>query len=265
MRHLVEPGTRVVLSKIATDSIGDYANKEDGEGKLVKDVERLADLQERLYAENRRAVLIVLQAMDTGGKDGTIKHVMSGCNPTGCVVTSFKVPSEEERDHDYLWRVHRAIPNFGNIGIFNRSHYEDVLVVRVHNLVPERVWRPRYEQINRFEEFLVDNGVTILKFFLHISKDEQKRRLEARLDDKEKLWKFTASDIAERKLWDQYQQAYEDALSLTSTRHAPWFVIPADRKWYRNLAVARVIVRTLEEMDPRPPSSNLDAAHVTIS
>ena len=264
MLHLVEPGTKVRLADIDPDHTGDFKDKAAAEEKLLRDVEKLPRLQEHLYAENTRALLIVLQGMDTSGKDGTIKHVMASVNPTGCVVTSFKVPSEEERDHDFLWRIHRAAPNRGNIGIFNRSHYEDVLVVRVHELVPSSVWKPRFDQINRFEELLADNGTRILKFFLHISKDEQKRRLESRLADPDKNWKFSPSDLAERKHWDDYQRAYEDVLSKCSTAHAPWFVIPANKKWYRNYAVARTIVKTLEEMDPHPPKVKIDVSKILV-
>ena len=264
MRHRIGPGETVRLARIDPDDSGAFHDKEAGARQLEKDVARLAELQERLYAENSRALLIVLQAMDTGGKDGTIKHVMSAVNPTGCQVKSFKVPSEEERHHDYLWRVHAAVPRLGNIGIFNRSHYEEVLVARVHGLVPKKVWSARYEQINRFEEYLHDNGVTLLKFFLHISKAEQKRRLRARLDDADKLWKFDEGDLAERERWDDYQDAYQDALTRCSTSWAPWFVIPSDKKWYRNLAVARIVVKTLEDMDPRPPRPKFDPSRIAI-
>jgi PPK2 family polyphosphate:nucleotide phosphotransferase len=264
MRHRVEPGSKVRLKDYHTDDTGEYESREKAEGKLERDVERMAKMQERMYAENQQGLIVVLQAMDTGGKDGCIKHVMSGVNPTGCEVTSFKRPSEEERDHDFLWRVHKAVPNYGNIGIFNRSHYEDVLVVRVHNLVPKDVWKQRYDQINRFEQHLAENNYRILKFFLHISKDEQKRRLEARLREPEKLWKFESGDLEERKLWDDYMDAYEDVLSKTSTSHAPWFVIPADKKWYRNLAVAKIIADTLEEMEPGLPKATIDPSKIVV-
>ncbi len=264
MRHEVEPGTRVKLGDIDADDTNDYNDKTAAEAKLAEDVKRLTVLQDRLYAENRRALLVVLQAMDTGGKDGTIKHVMSGVNPTGCEVTSFKAPSEEELDHDFLWRIYRRLPRRGNIGIFNRSHYEDVLVVRVHRLVPPEEWKPRYDQINRFEQLITDMGTTILKFYLHIDKKEQKRRIRERLDDPDKQWKFTAADLAERRHWEDYQEAYEDAISKTSTPWAPWHIVPANKKWYRNLVVARTIVKTLEKMDPRPPRSEIDPHAVRI-
>ena len=202
--------------------------------------------------------------MDTGGKDGTVKHVFSGVNPAGCSMTRFRAPSPEELDHDFLWRVHHAAPRKGQIGIFNRSHYEDVLVVRVHNLAPEEAWKRRYAQINAFERLLSDSGTRILKFFLHISKEEQKKRLEARLKDPAKRWKFSRTDLDERKLWGGYRRAYEDALSKCSTPWAPWHVVPANRKWFRNLVVARAIVEALEEMDPRTPVPKLSASRIRI-
>src|SRR5215213_2246485 len=221
---------------------------------LKKQRRRIQDLQERLYAENERGLLIVLQAMDTGGKDGTIKHVLSGVNPQGCRVSSFKAPSAEESNHDFLWRYHKSAPARGRIGIFNRSHYEDVLVVRVKDLVPEEIWRERYHQINDFERNLSNDGISVLKFFLHISKDEQKRRLQSRLNNPDKLWKFSSADIKERAFWDDYQQAYEDALTNCSTGHAPWYVVPANKKWYRNL-VARTIPDTLAAIGPQYPQA----------
>jgi PPK2 family polyphosphate:nucleotide phosphotransferase len=205
-----------------------------------------------------------LQAMDTGGKDGTIKHVFEGVNPQGCRVSSFKAPSAEEANHDFLWRYYKSAPAKGRIGIFNRSHYEDVLIVRVKNLVPEEIWRPRYEIINDFERSLTLGGITVLKFFLHISKDEQKRRLQRRLDNPDKRWKFDHSDIRERLLWDEYQGAYQDMINACSTEHAPWYVVPADKKWYRNLVVARTIADTLEAMDPRYPPAEEGLENVTI-
>jgi len=264
MRHRIEPGAKVKLDKIDASDTGDYHDKAAAEKELAEDVARLAELQDRLYAENRRALLVVLQAMDTGGKDGTIKHVMSGVNPTGCEVTSFKAPSEEELDHDFLWRIYRHLPRRGNIGIFNRSQYEDVLIVRVHELVPPDEWKPRFDQINRFEKLIAEMGTTILKFYLHIDKAEQRRRIQARLDDPNKRWKFTQADLAERKRWDDYQEAYEDAIAKTSTEWAPWFVVPANKKWYRNLVVARTIVKTLKQMDPQPPTATIDLGKVHI-
>lgn len=251
--HIVKPGSKIRLKEIDPDFTGAYQDKRQVKKELKADRKKLIELQELLYAEAKHSLLIVLQGMDTSGKDATIQHVMSGVNPQGCIVSPFKVPTPEELAHDYLWRVHKVVPPKRMIGIFNRSHYEDVLVVRVHNLVPPTMWRQRYEQIVQFEKHLVENGVTILKFFLHISKDEQKRRLQARLDDPTKHWKFALGDLKERALWDEYQAAYEDALNLTSTEWAPWYVIPSNRKWYRNLAVARIIVETLEGFDMHYP------------
>jgi PPK2 family polyphosphate:nucleotide phosphotransferase len=231
---------------------------------LAENVGHLEELQYKLYADNRHALLVVLQALDAGGKDGTIRHVMTGFNPQGCHVTSSKVPSAEEADHDYLWRIHKALPPRGDIGIFNRSHYEDVLVVRVHDLVPKKVWSRRYDQINAFEKILAENGMTIVKFFLHISKEEQKRRFQARLDDKAKHWKLAAGDFEERKHWDDYVEAYEDCLRRCSTAHAPWYVIPSDKKWFRNLAVSSILVETLEALDLEYPEPSLDISTIRL-
>lgn len=260
----IPPGSQVALSDFDAGHTGSYRSKAETKADLERNVERFRELQEVLWAEGKHALLIVLQAMDAGGKDGTIKHVMRGVNPQGCQVTSFKVPTEEELDHDFLWRIHRAVPRRGYIGIFNRSHYEDVLVVRVHNLVPEGVWQQRYEQINQFEKLLADTGVTILKFFLHISKEEQKERFEARLRDPKKNWKFSSKDVEERKLWDQYMAAYEDALSRCSTSWAPWHIVPADRKWFRNLTVSEIIVQALERLELRYPPSLPGADSIVI-
>jgi PPK2 family polyphosphate:nucleotide phosphotransferase len=252
-RYRVEPGKPLKLASVDPDESGRYERKKDVRKELELQRRRIQDLQEKLYAENKHGLLIVLQAMDTGGKDGTIKHVFEGVNPQGCRVSSFKAPSAEERNHDFLWRYHKSAPAVGRIGIFNRSHYEDVLVVRVKNLVPEEVWRKRYELINNFERGLVLNGITILKFYLHISKGEQKKRLESRLDDPDKRWKFSSNDIKERALWGAYQEAFEDAIAACSTEWAPWYVVPANKKWYRNLVIARTIADTLEAIDPRFP------------
>ncbi|MBL8061655.1 MAG: polyphosphate kinase 2 family protein [Anaerolineales bacterium] len=258
-RYLVEPGKKFKLSERNPEDTGDFeGGKKEGLKAIVELNEKLQTLQELLYAEGRHKVLVVLQAMDTGGKDGVIRRVFDGVNPQGVKVAGFKVPTAEELAHDFLWRVHKVTPGNGEIVIFNRSHYEDVLVVRVHNYVPEAVWSKRYEQINEFEKILAENGTTILKFFLHISKDEQKERLQARLDDPTKHWKFSLGDLEERKLWDDYQAAYEEALKKTSTVHAPWYVVPANRKWYRDLVISRVLVETLEGMkmkypEPREP------------
>ena len=214
---------------------------------------RLADLQARLYAEGTRSVLLVLQAMDAGGKDGTIRSVFAGVNPQGVRVASFKVPSSLERKHDFLWRVHAQTPAAGEIAVFNRSHYEDVLVTRVNDIVPETVWRARYSHIRAFEELLRHGDTTIVKVMLHISKDEQRQRLQARVDDPTKRWKFNAGDLDEREHWDAYQQAFQDAITATSSSQAPWFVVPADRKWYRDWAVLSILVEALERMDPQYP------------
>jgi PPK2 family polyphosphate:nucleotide phosphotransferase len=261
---LVPPNGRISLADYDPDYHGDYRTKGDTKAELKQSTKRLQELQEVLWAEDKHALLIVLQAMDAGGKDGTIKHVMRGVNPQGCQVTSFKVPTKRELAHDYLWRIHKAVPGRGYIGIFNRSHYEDVLVVRVHNLVPEAVWQTRYEQINHFEKLLADTGTTILKFFLYISREEQKERFEARLDDPSKNWKFSAGDVKERAYWDDYMLAYEEALSRCSTPWAPWYVIPANRKWYRNLAISQIIVETLEKLDMRFPPPLPDAASIVV-
>ncbi len=251
--HIVKPGSKFKLEKVAPDNTAQYAGPKDAKKDTKANRQELIALQELLYAEAKHSLLIVLQGMDTCGKDGAIAHVMSGVNPQGCSVTPFKVPTAEELGHDYLWRVHKVVPPKRMIGIFNRSHYEDVLVVRVHNLVPKETWSQRYEQINQFEKHLAENGVTLLKFFLHISKEEQKKRLQERLDDPTKRWKFAVGDLKERALWDDYMAAYQDMLSLTSTEWAPWYVIPANSKWYRNLVVGRVIVETLRKFDMKYP------------
>jgi PPK2 family polyphosphate:nucleotide phosphotransferase len=260
----IRPGRSFQLEDLPTTDVAGFKDKADGRGQLEKHLERLRELQHLLYADGRHAVLIVLQAMDTGGKDGTIRHVMSGFNPAGCMVTSFKVPSEEEKKHDFLWRIHHAVPPKGVIGVFNRSHYEDVLVVRVHKMVPKEVWKARYKQINEFERMLTETGTTIIKFFLHISKKEQAKRLKARIEDKKKNWKFSSADLAERKLWSEYQDAYEDALRECSTEWAPWTVVPADVKWARDEMVARVMVEKLETLDLRYPKPQKDLDLVVV-
>jgi PPK2 family polyphosphate:nucleotide phosphotransferase len=237
---LVRPGKKVRLDRIDPNDMHGI-DKAAAEKRFDKDRAELLELQTVLYAEARRSVLVVLQGIDASGKDGTIRHVMSGLNPQGVTVTSFKAPVGDEARHDYLWRVHRAIPEWGKIGIFNRSHYEDVLVVRVHDIVPKAVWSKRFEQINDFERMLTESGVRILKFFLWIGKDEQKKRFEQRLTDPTKNWKFSADDTKERKFWDEYIVAYEDMLAKCSTEAAPWYVVPANHKWFRNLAVAQIL------------------------
>jgi PPK2 family polyphosphate:nucleotide phosphotransferase len=248
----VRPGSRVRLSRRDHGATMGW-DKVRAEPELARQLDRLATLQDRFWAESKRAVLVVLQGIDSAGKDGTINKVMEAFNPQGCPVTSFKVPSAEELAHDYLWRVHRAVPRKGEIGIFNRSHYEDVLVVRVHNLVPKSIWSKRYDQINAFERHLTDNGTTIFKFFLSIDKAEQRNRFQARYDDPTKRWKFSMGDLDERKHWDDYQAAFDEALSRTSTAAAPWYVIPANRKWFRNLAVATILADTIADLKPKYP------------
>jgi len=257
---LVPPGAQINLADYDPGFSAGYQSKKETKAELKRNTKQLEELQRVMWAEGKHALLVVLQALDAGGKDGTIRSVMRGVNPQGCQVTSFKVPTEEELDHDYLWRIHKATPRRGYIGIFNRSHYEDVLVVRVHNLVPEVVWRERYEQINHFEKLLADNGTTILKFFIYISKEEQKKRFEARLRDPHKNWKFSTGDVEERAYWDHYMAAFEAALSRCSTPWAPWYIVPANHKWYRNLVVSNIIVETLEKLGMRypPPLANAD-------
>ncbi|MCO6450684.1 MAG: polyphosphate kinase 2 family protein [Caldilineales bacterium] len=251
--YRVKPGQPVQLGTVDPTATGPFERKKRARAELELLRDELVELQECFYAWDKRSLLIVLQAMDTGGKDGAIEHVMKGTNPQGVEVTSFKVPTAEELSHDYLWRVHKATPARRMIGIFNRSHYEDVLVVRVHSLVPEEVWSQRYEQIREFEELLAANGTVILKFYLHISKDEQARRLQARLDDPNKRWKFAKGDLKERALWDDYMAAYADALNRTSTEDAPWYVVPANHKWYRNLVIMSILVDTLKSLNPTYP------------
>lgn len=261
----VEPGQTVNLSKIDPNDTGSIDDKKWARKQAGANVERMAELQNVLYAQDKHRLLIVLQAMDAGGKDGTIRRIMSGVNPQGVQVTSFKKPTEEELSHDFLWRIHKAVPPRGMIGIFNRSHYEDVLVVRVHNLVPKAVWQARYDHINNFERLLADSGVTILKFFLYISKDEQKERFQERLDIPEKRWKFNPGDLDERALWGSYIEAFEAALSHCSTDHAPWYVVPANRKWYRNLVISETIVKTLESLDLEYPAPAADFGDIIIT
>ena len=253
--HRLTPDKPVSLTEIPTKADPFHSDRDDAEREFYELRDEFISLQPRLYAEGRRKLLVVLQAMDAGGKDGTIRHTFKGVNPQGVQVTSFKKPTPEELEHDFLWRIHKAVPGKGMIGVFNRSHYEDVLVVRVHDIVPESVWRPRYEIINHFEQHLAHTGMTILKFFLHISKDEQKERFQDRLDDPEKHWKFDIEDLEKRKFWNQYQAAFEDMLNHCTTEHSPWHAIPADQKWYRNLAIMRVIVDTLRTMNPQYPAA----------
>ena len=261
----VKPGKKIKLAGIDPQGTDGFkGDKDEGKARLKELNEELEALQELLYAEGKHPVLIVLQGMDTSGKDGTIRHVFEGVNPQGVRVAGFGVPSEVEANHDYLWRIHRQAPRRGEIVIFNRSHYEDVLVVRVHELVSKTQWSRRYDQINAFERMLVEEGATIRKFFLHISPDEQKERLQERLDNPEKHWKFNPRDLKERKRWDEYTDAYEEVLMRTSTEYAPWYIIPANRKWFRNLAVATTLVETLRGLKMRLPVADFNPEEVTI-
>jgi PPK2 family polyphosphate:nucleotide phosphotransferase len=251
----VAPGTTVGLTDPAAAPPSDAPSKDQARARLEQLGRRMEELQDALYAERTRALLVVLQGRDTSGKDGAIRKVFGRINPQGLELASFKAPTATELAHDFLWRVHKVVPAKGAVGVFNRTHYEDVLAVRVHRLVPEAVWRPRYELINQFEHLLTQTGTTVLKFFLHISRDEQRERLLARLQQPDKFWKFSAGDLGERKLWDEYTEAYEEALARTSTRAAPWYVVPADKKYLRDLLIAEVVTQTLERMDPRYPAA----------
>ncbi len=247
------PGHPFDLNQLSARYDGTAFDKHSGKQRTRENALAISELGYRLYAENQRSILLVLQGMDSAGKDSTIRAIMAGLNPQSCTVTSFKRPTEEEQDHDYLWRIHKATPRHGNIGIFNRSHYEDVLVVRVHNLVPESQWEKRYDQINDFELMLSENGTRIIKCFLHISREEQRQRLQERVDDPNRRWKFNKGDLAERKLWEEYQEAYEVALTRCNTPWAPWHVIQADRNWYRKMIVSEILRDTLQSMDPQFP------------
>ncbi len=254
--YRVKLGDKVHLSEIDPEETSGFDGDKKKAGAIIDQLTQEMDgLQERLYAEHKHAVLIVLQGMDTSGKDGTIEHVFEGVNPQGVSVASFKAPTPEELSHDFLWRIHCRTPAKGEMTIFNRSHYEDVLIVRVHQLVPEKIWRHRYQEINNFERMLADEGTTIRKFFLHISKEEQKQRFLDRLDAPDKQWKFNPEDIKERALWNDYQKAYQDALEETSTKWAPWYIVPANHKWFRNLVISSVLVQMLKDMNPQPPAA----------
>ena len=261
-RFRVAPGTRLNLNDIDPGLEDSDEGHEEAAGETERLREKLRELQEVLYADGRYSVLICLQGLDAGGKDGTINHVLGAMNPQGCRVAGFKQPSPEEAGHDFLWRVHRAVPGRGEVVIFNRSHYEDVLVVRVHDLVPEAIWSARYDRINAFEQGLAEAGTRVLKFYLHISKEEQLSRFKDRLDDPAKQWKISEADYAERKHWDAYTAAYEEALSRCSTEAAPWFVIPANHKWFRDLAVARIVVEYLDGLGLRFPPPTVDLDHI---
>jgi len=269
MKHLhpddyrVTPGKKIDVRKLATRYEGPI-DKEKGYAEFVALSQRLVALQERLYAEGKRSLLVVLQAMDAAGKDSTVRHVFGPVNPDGCQVTSFKSPSKDELAHDYLWRVHANTPADGNIGVFNRSHYEDVLIVKVKDWAPQELIEKRYGHINAFEQMLTDEGTTVVKFMIHISKDYQKERLQRRLDMPEKHWKFNPEDLAERAHWDEYMQAFSDTLERCSTKDSPWYVVPAERRWFRNLLITQVLVDILEEMDPQPPAPTFDPASIVI-
>lgn len=258
----VTPGSRIQLKDIDPA----FKDQHEGHKEAVEEIEqyqkKLRNLQELFYADGRSSLLICLQGMDTGGKDGTINHILGAMNPQGCRVVAFRKPSDEELAHDFLWRIHRAVPSRGQVTIFNRSHYEDVLIVRVHTLVPQTIWSSRYGQINSFEKELVESNTHILKFYLHISKQEQLSRFKDRLDDPAKQWKISEADYMERHLWDDYMSAYEEVLSRCSTEQAPWFVIPSNHKWFRNLAIARIVVEYLEGMDMRFPKPSVDLEHI---
>lgn len=260
--YRINPGEKVNIKKFNPEDTSWWQkDKSSAEKELKKLREKLINLQQLLYAENKHKMLIILQAMDSGGKDGTIRSIFKGINPQGVSVTSFKVPTPVELGHDYLWRVHAKTPLTGEMVIFNRSHYEDVLVVRVHNLVPKKVWEKRFEHITRFEKLLADEGTTILKFFLNISKEEQKNRFLERIEMPEKQWKFNPNDIEERKLWGAYMQAYEEAINKTSTSYAPWFIIPSNQNWYRDLVIAKIITDCLVnlKMNYPKPVENIES------
>lgn len=262
--YLVNPGSKVDLSKHDPDDKNFEGNKKKAEAHLRALIGRVREQQWVLYAEHKHRILIVLQAMDTGGKDGTIRSIFRYIDPLGVRVVNFRTPTEPELDHDYLWRIHRHVPGRGEIVVFNRSHYEDVLIVRVHNLVPKATWSKRYHQINEFERMLVEEGTTIVKFFLHISHDEQLSRLKARLKNPDKNWKFSHQDLEERKLWPEYIKAYEAVLSRTSTEWAPWYIVPADRKWYRNVVVATVLADVLEGLKMKFPEPTEDLSKIEL-
>ena len=261
-KFMVEPGAKICLSKIDASYTGKDETREQALPKIQTHVERMDKLQYLLYANNHQSLLVILQALDAAGKDGVIRHLFSGMNPQGTFVFGFKQPSKYEAAHDFLWRAHLRTPGKGEVVIFNRSYYEDVLVVRVHKLVPDSVWSKRYDLINDFEKTLSQNGTTILKFFLHISPEEQLSRFKQRLDDPSRHWKISETDYSERELWPQYMEAYEDAIALTSTKHAPWYIIPANHKWFRNLAVSQIIADTMDEMGLQLPATQVDIAEM---
>jgi PPK2 family polyphosphate:nucleotide phosphotransferase len=261
-KFMVKPGSKVRLSKIDPSYTGKHESREEAAPAAAKHLQRMEKLQYLLYADGDKSLLVVLQALDAAGKDGVVRHVFTAMNPQGTAVFGFKQPSKEELAHDFLWRAHRRTPAKGEVVIFNRSHYEDVLVVRVHKLVPQSVWSKRYDLINDFEKLLTDTGTRILKFYLHISPQEQLARFAQRLDDPARHWKISESDYSERKLWPEYVAAYEDAMALTSTKHAPWFVIPSNHKWFRDLAVSQIIADTMEDMGLKLPPAQVNIADI---
>ena len=261
-RFRVKPGSKVDLGKVDAGFKDKHESHEQALPQIEAYNQKLHDLQYLMYAEGKRSLLICLQGRDAAGKDGTINHVLSAMNPQGCLVTGFKVPSKEEAAHDFLWRYHKATPAKGQVAIFNRSHYEDVLVVRVHNLVPRQVWSKRYEHINNFEKLLYDNGTHILKFYLHIDAEEELERFKTRIDDPARHWKISDGDYAERPFWDAYSAAFEAALSKCSTKHAPWFIIPSNHKWFRNLAISRIVSEALESLNMKFPEPTVDIKEI---
>lgn len=256
-------GHKIRLSRIDPDDAGGLT-KQKACARVANWREQIDELQGKLYAERERSLLVIFQALDTGGKDGAVKALCFGMNPAGLELARFREPSQAELEHDFLWRAHKVVPSRGMLGIWNRSHYEDVLVARVHKLVPKKAWKERYDQINRFEEILTENGTTILKFMLHISKDEQRKRLQARIDDPTKRWKFSAADLKERPFWDDYQDAYQDAISRCSTRFAPWYIVPANHKWARDFAIIDVVFHHLKKMKPRYPKIRFNPAATKV-
>ncbi|HXO92691.1 MAG TPA: polyphosphate kinase 2 family protein [Candidatus Acidoferrum sp.] len=262
-KFIVEPGTKIWLKHFDPDYHGKHESHQEALPEIQKYVEKMAQLQYLMYAERKHSLLIVLQGLDAAGKDGVVRHVLTGMSPAGCVAVGFKQPTPEELAHDFLWRVHPHVPAKGSVAIFNRSHYEDVLVVRVHELVPENVWSKRYDEINEFETLIAkQNNTTILKFFLHISKQEQLARFAKRLDDPARQWKISDSDYKERDYWSKYTEAFEDVLNKASTENAPWFIIPSNHKWFRNLAISQIIVRQMEDMDMQLPKPTVNIAKI---
>ena len=260
---IVKPDSKIRLKHFDPGYHGKHESRESAQPETQEHIQKMQELQYLMYAENKHSLLIVLQGLDAAGKDGVVRHVLTGMNPSGCVAVNFKQPTAEDLDHDFLWRVHPHVPGKGSVAIFNRSHYEDVLVARVHNLVPEKVWSKRYDQINDFEQLIAtENHTTILKFFLHMSKDEQLARFKKRLDDPARQWKISESDYKEREYWDAYIEAFEDVLTKTSTEHAAWFIIPSNHKWFRNLSISQIIARTMEEMDMHFPKPTVNLGEI---